>query len=184
MKDEQLSKELSYALRHAPWAYELELDAQGWADVGQLLAALNETPRDEPITRQRLLEVMARSDKQRLELAGERIRAIYGHSIPSRIEREQAEPPEVLYHGTARRFLSAIRAEGLKPRARQYVHLAMDADTALQVGRRRDDRPVLLQIAAQAAWRDGVPFYPGNARIWLADQVSPAYIDVAVTDGS
>ena len=26
----ELSKEISYALRHAPWEYELELDENGW----------------------------------------------------------------------------------------------------------------------------------------------------------
>lgn len=29
----KLSKELSYALRHAPWEYELELDANGWVGL-------------------------------------------------------------------------------------------------------------------------------------------------------
>ena len=33
----QLSKEISYALRHAPWEYELELDDNGWVSVEQLL---------------------------------------------------------------------------------------------------------------------------------------------------
>ena len=40
----KLSKELSYALRHAPWEYELELDEQGWVDISQLLVALHESP--------------------------------------------------------------------------------------------------------------------------------------------
>lgn len=29
----QLSKEISYALRHAPWEYELELDEEGFVDA-------------------------------------------------------------------------------------------------------------------------------------------------------
>ena len=33
-----LSREVSYALRHAPWEYELEPDAEGFVPVGQLLA--------------------------------------------------------------------------------------------------------------------------------------------------
>ena len=28
---EDLSKEVSYALRHAPWEYELEMDKEGWS---------------------------------------------------------------------------------------------------------------------------------------------------------
>jgi hypothetical protein len=36
-------------------------------------------------------------------------------------------------HGTAQRFLESIRKEGLKPGARQYVHLSEDVDTATTV---------------------------------------------------
>ena len=36
-----LSKEISYALRHAPCEYELEMDEEGWAPVLQLLDALH-----------------------------------------------------------------------------------------------------------------------------------------------
>ena len=38
---EELSKEVSYALRHAPWEYELEMDEEGWVSVEQLVDALN-----------------------------------------------------------------------------------------------------------------------------------------------
>lgn len=43
----ELSKEMSYALRHAPWEYELEMDSQGFVPMGQLVAALDETGRYE-----------------------------------------------------------------------------------------------------------------------------------------
>lgn len=33
MKDMDLSREISYALRHAPWEYELEMDEEGWVPV-------------------------------------------------------------------------------------------------------------------------------------------------------
>ena len=39
----KLSKEVSYALRHAPWEYELELDKNGWVPIDQLLQALNQS---------------------------------------------------------------------------------------------------------------------------------------------
>ena len=33
----ELSKEISYVLRHAPWEYELEMDEEGWVLIEQLL---------------------------------------------------------------------------------------------------------------------------------------------------
>ena len=38
---EELSKEISYALRHAPWEYELEMNEEGWVPVEQLLDAIS-----------------------------------------------------------------------------------------------------------------------------------------------
>ncbi|MGB9791684.1 MAG: RNA 2'-phosphotransferase [Thermacetogeniaceae bacterium] len=37
MDYQRLSKQISYALRHALWKYGLELDREGWADLRQLL---------------------------------------------------------------------------------------------------------------------------------------------------
>lgn len=37
----ELSKEISYALRHAPWEYELEMDEECWVPIEQLLDALH-----------------------------------------------------------------------------------------------------------------------------------------------
>ena len=98
-----ISKEISYALRHAPWEYELELDEQGFVPIEQLLQAMNEgRDEDDAIALADLERIVAESDKQRHEIDGDRIRALYGHSVPKRIERLAAEPPAVLYHKTSR----------------------------------------------------------------------------------
>ena len=36
----QLGKEISYVLRHHPEKYNLDIDNEGWVDVGDLLNAL------------------------------------------------------------------------------------------------------------------------------------------------
>lgn len=72
-----------------------------------------------------------------------------------------------------------IMEKGLIPKGRQYVHLAVDTDMALQVGRRRDDQPVLLIIDSKRAWNEGVKFYKGNEKVWLADFIDPTYIKEA-----
>jgi len=56
------------------------------------------------------------------------------------------------------------------------VHLSVDVETAEQVGKRRDDEPVLLTIRALDAWQCGVQFYIGNEKVWLADAIPPEYI--------
>ena len=175
----RLSKTIAHALRHAPWLYELELDEEGWVPVEDLLAALREHRRAwRDLSEKDIAELIARSDKQRYELRGGRIRALYGHSLPGRLARTPAPPPDMLYHGTSERALDAIRVEGLKPMGRQYVHLSTDEETALQVARRKRGRPVILRIRAAEAHRAGVAFYRGNDKVWLADSVPPAFIIV------
>lgn len=174
-----LSKEVSYALRHAPWEYELELDDEGFVPVDQLLVALNEGSNwERPIVVDDLEEIIRTSDKRRHEIVGDEIRALYGHTTPKKIAKKTAEPPSVLYHGTARKFLEAILQEGLKPMSRQYVHLSVDMDTARRVGSRRDAKPVILRVDSELAAEDGLGFYVGNDKVWLADEVPVKYLRV------
>lgn len=172
----ELSKEISYALRHAPWEYELEMDTEGWVPVEQLLDALHKDERWKNISENDLALMIQKSDKKRHEICNGNIRAHYGHSIPIRIVKEEKAPPEVLYHGTAKRFLDSIKASGLLPKGRQYVHLSQDMETARNVGMRHDRTPCILKINAKQAWEDGIKFYYGNEKVWLADKVPGRYI--------
>lgn len=174
----ELSKEISYALRHAPWEYELEMDEAGWVLTEQLLDGLRRKSQWRTVSADTLREVIRLSEKKRFEMKDGKIRAFYGHSIPMRISKEEKRPPDVLYHGTARRFLESIRSGGLLPRGRQYVHLSQDVETAECVGKRHDGKPCILVIDAKRAWQDGVKFYLGNEKVWLADSVSCQYIRV------
>lgn len=171
-----LSKEISYALRHAPWEYELEMDEEGWVPVGQLLDALHRTDRWSNICEADLIEMIEKSEKKRHELIDGKIRAFYGHSTPIKILKDEKMPPNFLYHGTARRFLESIRENGLLPQRRQYVHLSQDIETAEKVGSRHDNKPCILIIDAKKAWNEGIKFYLGNEKVWLADTIPSRYI--------
>lgn len=172
-----LSKEISYALRHAPWEYELELDADGFVPIEQLLAAINESGHYErPVTAADLAHIIETSEKKRHEIQGDKIRALYGHSVPERISRQRITPPSLLYHGTTHKALASILRDGLKPMGRQYVHLSVDTDSALRVGQRRDSDPVILVISAAKADADGIAFYEGNEKVVLADTLPAKYI--------
>jgi putative RNA 2'-phosphotransferase len=98
----ELSRAISHALRHEPWLYELELDDEGWTSVEAVIVALRHVGQEwGEVSRSDIEAVITRSDKRRHELVGDRIRALYGHSMPGRLRREPANPPEVLFHGTS-----------------------------------------------------------------------------------
>lgn len=172
----KLSKTMSYALRHAPWEYELVLDERGWVNIAELLCTLQEESKWKTLRKEDIYHVVATCDKKRYEIDNDKIRASYGHSIPQKIIRQPIEPPEILYHGTTHEVVSLILNAGLQPKGRQYVHMSIDQETAFQVGKRRDFKPVLLVIEAKKAWSEGVSFYNGNDKIWLADFVPEKYI--------
>lgn len=172
-----ISKKMSYALRHNPAKYGLKLDQYGYTDLNHFINALNQvhhfTP---PLTRERITAVIKNSNKERFKIKNGRICALYGHSIPEIISHQQAVPPAILYHGTARRFLPSIKKLGLLPMKRQYVHLSADVPMAKQVGARHDSHPVVLKISTQLARAAGVKFYIGNDEVWLCDEVPPQAI--------
>ena len=175
----ELSKEISYALRHAPQEYGLKLDEQGWVPLENLLNALRKQEMYSALTVHDIAYMVQASEKKRHEINGSQIRALYGHSTEQKIKKDAIQPPDILYHGTPHKFVQSILQQGLVSKSRQYVHLSEDQETAITVGRRRDANPVILRINAAAAWKDGIKFYHGNDTIWLADNIPVKYISPA-----
>lgn len=173
-----LSKEVSYALRHAPWEYELELDAEGWVTIEQLLSALKQSDKWRDITEVDILKMIEISDKKRHEISSGKIRAFYGHSVPMKISKEIGYPPKYLYHGTSVHSLESIQNNGIKPMVRQYVHLSEDIETAKLVGNRKSGKTVILKINTEAAQIKGINFYIGNEKVWLADYIPFEFIEI------
>jgi|SRR5450830_89044 len=171
------SKFLSLILRHAPETIGLTLDAQGWADIGQLLELASR--HGQIITIEQLHEVVARDSKTRYAISadGLRIRANQGHSLAAvDINLPPARPPELLYHGTASRFVTAIQASGLLPRSRNHVHLSADRETAVAVGARHG-QPVVLTVNAARMQAQGQVFYVSENGVWLTDAVPVEFIN-------
>jgi putative RNA 2'-phosphotransferase len=171
------SKFLSLVLRHQPGKIGLTLDAQGWADVDELLTKANQ--HGVKLTRPMLNEVVSQNDKQRFAFSadGTRLRANQGHSIKIDLGLEPIAPPEYLYHGTATRFLAAIRQHGLLRGKRDYVHLSPDEATARQVGARHGE-PIVLVVKAGEMHAAGFTFFRSANGVWLTGYVPSEYFEV------
>jgi putative RNA 2'-phosphotransferase len=177
----KLSRTVSHALRHEPSLYGLELDSCGWVHMIDLVVSLRRRRAEwRKLGENEIIEMISKSDKHRFEVYEGKIRALYGHSIPGRVLKVPAQPPAILFHGTSSRFIKQIKHEGLKPRRRQYVHLSVDQDTALLVAKRKDGMSIVISVQAGKAYHDGISFYQGNRTTWLADHVSPDYLNVSM----
>lgn len=172
----ETSKFLSFVLRHQPEAIGLRLDVEGWADINELIA--RSAREGKVLTRELITTVVETSEKKRFTLSpdGERIRAAQGHStLQVAINYPEKTPPEFLYHGTASRFLSSIKAQGLRPGSRQYVHLSADEVTARAVGQRHG-KPVIIMVKAREMYQRGIPFYQAENGVWLTSEVSVEFL--------
>ncbi|MGM9613540.1 MAG: RNA 2'-phosphotransferase [Butyricicoccus sp.] len=175
-QEERLSRYLSFVLRHHPEAAGITLHRKGaWAEVDALLHGVQRAgkPLDLPL----LEKIVCEDRKQRYSFSPDHryIRANQGHSVDVDLGFEPLEPPAVLYHGTATRFLDSIRAEGITRQSRQYVHLSRDVKTAFAVGGRHGI-PVVLELDAAAMHRDSIPFYLSENGVWLCDAVPWHYV--------
>ena len=171
----QTSKFLSLILRHKPEAAGITLDEHGWASVDELIAGV---ARTRPLTMEMLEEIVRTDGKQRYSFNEDKtlIRANQGHSIPVDVELPELEPPEVLYHGTGRKYVSSIDRQGLVPKSRLYVHLSAGMDTAMQVGRRHGP-PVIYTVLAGRMSADGYAFYRSVNGVWLVKEVPAEYLE-------
>ena len=174
MDHRRISKFLSFVLRHHPEEIGITLDENGWVDVDVLLSAMAEHGR--AIRREQLEDIVATNDKQRFAIEDGRIRANQGHSVSVDLDLSERQPPDVLYHGTATRFVDAIRAQGLSKMSRQHVHLSADEATASKVGVRHG-KLVILRVDAAAMVRDGHVFFCSKNGVWLVDHVPPEFLE-------
>jgi putative RNA 2'-phosphotransferase len=175
--DVGLSKLMSLILRHRPGDFGLALDPEGFVPLEDLLSAVREEAGRGGVTADDIRRVTAGSDKKRFEIAGDRIRACYGHTVAASVAYEVATPPAVLWHGTPRTAEPAIRREGLRPMSRQYVHLSATREIALRVGRRRDPSPVILTVRTSDAHAAGIVFHRANDLIWLVKALPPEFLE-------
>lgn len=176
--EKKLSKFMSLVLRHDPQAAGLTLDAAGWADVSALVEGA--CAKGLICTAEDIAHVVAASDKQRFALSGDqrRVRAVQGHSVPVDLGLEPCAPPDILFHGTADKNITAIQAVGLHPQSRQYVHLSADKGAARKVGQRHG-KPVVFRVLAAQAAAEGQPFYRAQNGVWLTGPVAKEFLELA-----
>ena len=171
----EMSKLLSYVLRHHPEHINIELDEQGWVSVERLLAQLNK--HGHTIDQALLNHVVETNSKKRFAFSSDQqnIRASQGHSISVDLKYEPQVPPDILFHGTATRFLTSILEFGLIKQNRQHIHLSAEFETAVKVGQRHG-KPFVLNVLAGEMHKQGYQFFLSENGVWLTDQVPSVFL--------
>lgn len=173
-----ISKYICFVLRHHPEDIDISLDNHGWANVDELIAGIARS-KDKEFNRETLERIVREDNKQRYSFNsdGTKIRANQGHSIPVDVELEKREPPEILYHGTAEKYVESINRSGLVSKHRLYVHLSNNIETATDVGSRHG-KPVIYEVASREMYNDGYDFFISVNGVWLTKEVHIKYLRI------
>lgn len=172
---EQITRSLAYMLRHQPEEFDLELDPEGWADLGDVVSALNER-LGEPVHEDDVYEAIESGDRPRYSIEDGRVCALYGHSI--QIEPGKAsEPPEFLFVGIGSRDADRARRNGLRAGRRTFLHLALTEGDARESGRRAAPEYAVVTVNARDAWDDGIDFY-NRKSLFLSESIPVDFLDV------
>lgn len=178
MNDEQTtrwSKKLSWLLRHGANESGLAMDSAGFASIADVKRVLG-------IGEEALAAAVANNDKARLQVLGDRIRAVQGHSFdgtPVTLEGLEAswgryEGAANVWHGTNLQALEVIARAGLLPMERTHVHLAAAMDSV--VGKRANVA-VLLEVSTAALAEAELPIFVSPNGVLLCRRVpAPAIV--------
>jgi putative RNA 2'-phosphotransferase len=175
--NQEISKLISYWLRHNPADANLFADDFGWVGLTDLLNAIKEKGVDFKVDQLQKLNLSFDKIRWEFDIPGNRIRATHGHSYPVVLSEKAEIPPKVLYHGTAVSNIDNILKHGLKPMKRQFVHLSSSVETAFEVGKRHG-KPIVVEIDITALLQQGTIFYKTSDNVWLTSEIPSQYLNI------
>lgn len=176
---QEISKYISFLLRHHPEKLNLHMNMHGWVEVGQLLDGINQEKKY-ALTMEDLEEIVETDSKGRYRFneGKSKIKACQGHSIPWVLpELTFMEPPEVLYHGTTEKAWKKIQNSGyILKMKRHAVHMQAQTEPAWQSAKRWNLVPVVLVIDSRAMHADHYEFGKTENEVWCTEAVPVKYV--------
>ncbi|MDD5649052.1 MAG: RNA 2'-phosphotransferase [Candidatus Nanoarchaeia archaeon] len=180
MNNKDISKKMSYLLRHNP--KDLKIESDGYVKSSDLIKKLN-------ISFDKLKEIVDTNDKKRFSFNQDftKIKANQGHSADLNIsvklkKLNLLEVPDYLYHGTTIDSLKNIKKSGgLKPMNRTHVHLSKDTEIAKNVGLRYAkylNKLLIFQIDAKKLYLDGNDIFLSENNVYLCNFVNYKYLRI------
>ena len=180
LKDEEIDsvgRTMAGVLRHFPERYGLEMDANGWVDLGEFITAVAiRNRRFRFLKPNHILGLIQTDPKGRYEFRDGKIRATYGHSLDVDLDLPTDSIPDVLFYPTSDEECSVLLGAGLRPSDRKMVHLSGTFTAALEAGRVRIQAPVILEIDTKGARDAGVVIKKAGKSVYLTTEVPPEFL--------
>jgi putative RNA 2'-phosphotransferase len=164
-----------YILGHKPDEFGLVPDTEGFVTFKEFLWAVHEEPGWGYVRKGHINEVLLGKDRALFQPNENGIRALQRRWHLD-LENPSEVTPKILFVAVRRRAHPVVMEKGLAAVEGRYIVLSPDRGMAERIGRRRDQKPVVLEIMAASAQQAGVLFYAfGN--LFLTDQVPARFIN-------
>jgi 2'-phosphotransferase len=180
-KKTQVSKKLSYYLRHHLGKLHCTVSPDGFVPVSALMTLKDFTG----VTFEDIQFIVETCPKQRFSLKKQSlngvvedfIRANQGHSLPSAqssgidaaaIYQPITEPMSYCAHGTTREAFAKIQTSGIKRMNRTHIHFAQKPNAKSGF---RSSSEVLVHIDMAKAMNDGIKFFLSDNGVILCDGI-------------
>lgn len=174
----QLSKTLSYLLRHGSKEKKLEMNSDGYSKLTDVLDILSKMLPRQKITKTKIFDIVRDCPKQRFKMSTidgvEVIKANQGHSLQDVqstslkvISHFNNGPKGKIIHGTTSKAWESIKVSGLSRMARNHIHMAKGEFGEAKSGARLSSE-VIITIDGNKALADGVLFYESDNNVILS----------------
>ncbi len=163
-----------YALAHRPDEFGLAPDARGFVSIKDLIQAFHEEPEWRFVRESDLNEALIHDQQGLFYLEGNRIRATQIHWELD-LSPPFAPAYNIIFTPIRRRAHHHVFKTGLRAPEGRWIILCINKEMAIRIGKRRDTSPVILEIRAVDAHRDGVELFRLGS-LFLAKEISPKYI--------
>jgi len=174
IKTGNLTRLMIYILGHKPFEFGLVPDQEGFLSFKELLQAIHEEAGWGYVRQGDITEVFLGKDRALFQVDNKRIR-----TIDRRWSLDLNQPagllPKVLFMGIRRKAHPVVMEKGLRRIGGRYYVLSPRREMAERIGKRRDERPVVLEIMAEEAQRRGDLFWRFGD-LFLSPEISVRYI--------
>lgn len=174
---DSLSRILAGALRHFPEKLGLMMDGHGWVDISSLIDAIGISRSGFKWLRPYHIKALVETDPRgRYQIDGGMIRATYGHTIDVNLDDLPLAEIDEFYYPVTEEEVDIVLEGGLHPTDRKKVHLSGSIEKALEAGRVRTEKPIILKIDGKKAREDGIKIYQAGNDVYITDSVDGKYI--------
>jgi putative RNA 2'-phosphotransferase len=163
-----------YILGHSPHEFGIVPDKNGFVSIKELLQAMHEEPDMPHSSEGNINEVLMSDERELFERDDNKIRAVSRHWILD-TSLSATDIPPILFTPVRRKAHYLVLEKGLIKRDDHFYCLTQDREMAERIGKRKDQKPVIIELMALKAANEGV-LISRFGGLFLADTIPERFI--------